>query len=90
MLVVEEKVTKKISLTLVPKIIIIPIYKRKKPRNAHQRSEEKHHGVKEIFDQWKKSKCASRMHWRIRGTHSKESLKNTRNIESTWQGVEEH
>jgi len=31
--------------------IYISIYKRKKPKSAHQRSEEKPHGVKEIFDQ---------------------------------------
>jgi hypothetical protein len=50
MLVVEKKVTKKILPHLYQKIYI-SIYKRKKPKNAHQRSEEKPHGIKEIFDQ---------------------------------------
>ncbi len=80
-MVVEEKNIIFFSHTCTQKQQI-PIYERKKPKNAYQGSEEKHHGVKNIFDQQKKSKCASRMHLKAKGTHNKEPLENTKNIKN--------
>jgi len=95
MLVVEEKVTKQFFHTWTKKRKY-QFIKEKKPKNACQRSEEKHHGVKEIFDPKKNKKnvhqrCTekqeehiARNHWKTIGTsrvHDKVS-KSTKNTKS--------